>query len=530
MEGQYVDSRAVGDFVYVLVNNQNAVAPSPILIDTDNDPLTPGRYETREEYLARVMANPGALVEAALPEYTSTGPNGETVRTGLLNSPEDIYQPLVGGARNLLSVVSFSVTGNEPGLADTTAVYSTGASTIYASLDHFYVFDGDSTQEDGAVTRIMKFDWQPATGGIEFDATTTVPGTIINQFSADESGGYLRIATTVRNYQSGNWTGRDENMLFVLQEDDGVFEYVGGLQNLALDESIRSVRFMGNRAFITTFRDVDPLFAIDLSDPAHPESIGHITIPGFTSYMQLIDENHLLTVGRNTPYGGSGPTQVSLFDISDLLQPLRIAEYTFERFSTSEAELDHHAFGYYADFGLLAMPVSTDRVERVDLDGDGYRETSQTVREYQLAVFSVDVDAANAAERLTLESEIAHGTPVRRSGFIGDKLYSIADDSVKVVDIAAPGDVVAQLTIPPPAGSGDVVPIGTIDARYFSPIDVFPDQTDVILNFPGDIRIADMFPIVPQVVQAEDPLAAAIDRARNDLADRLHGAAGQRFL
>ena len=67
MEGQYVDSRAVGDFVYVLVNNANATAPGPIIVDTDNDPLTPGRYETREEYLARVMANPGALVEAALP-------------------------------------------------------------------------------------------------------------------------------------------------------------------------------------------------------------------------------------------------------------------------------------------------------------------------------------------------------------------------------------------------------------------------------------------------------------------------------
>ncbi len=378
----------------------------------------------------------------------------------------------------------------------------------------------------------MKFDWQPATGGIEFDATTTVPGTILNQFSADESGSYLRIATTVHNSMSGNWTSRDENMLFVLQEDDGVFEYVGGLQNLALDESIRSVRFLGDRAFITTFRDVDPLFAIDLYDPAHPEAIGHITIPGFSSYMQLIDQNHLLTVGRNTPYGGSGPTQVALFDISNLLQPRRIAEYTFERFSTSEAELDHHAFGYYADFGLLAMPVSTDRVERVDLDGDGYREASQTVHEFQLAVFSVDVNATNPADRLTLKSEIEHGTRVRRSGFIGDKLYSVADDSVKVVDIAAPGDVVAQLTIPPPAGSGDVVPIWTIDPRYidvtYAPptlTDVFPISIDVVWNPTNTLpNLKDV--LVPQVEQAEDPLAAAIKQVRNDLVNGLHAADG----
>ena len=220
------------------------------------------------------------------------------------------------------------------------------------------MFDTDVSREDGAVTRIMKFDWNPTTGGIEFAATTTVPGTIINQFSADESGSYLRIATTVSNYQSGNWSGRSENMLFVLQEDDGVLESVGGLQNLALNESMQSVRFLGNRAFVTTFRNVDPLFAIDLSDPTHPESIGHITIPGFTSYMQLIDQNHLLTIGQNTPGGSYGPTQVSLFDITDLTQPLRIAEYTFERFTTSEAQVDHHAFGYYAEHGLLAMPVA----------------------------------------------------------------------------------------------------------------------------------------------------------------------------
>src|SRR6185503_13549590 len=102
MDGAYVDSRAVGGFVYVLVNNANAVAPAPLLIDDDNDPLTPARYETRDAYLARVMANAGELVEGALPSYTATGPNGDTVRTGLLNSPEDIYQPLTDNARNLL--------------------------------------------------------------------------------------------------------------------------------------------------------------------------------------------------------------------------------------------------------------------------------------------------------------------------------------------------------------------------------------------------------------------------------------------
>jgi hypothetical protein len=502
MEGKYVDSRGVDDFVYVLVSNPNAYAPAPQIIDEDNDPATPGRYETREEYLARVTANPGLFVEAALPNYTSYGPDGEMVRTGLLNAPEDIYQPLVPNAFNLISVVSFDVEGDEPGLTDTSAVYSTGASAIYASLDNFYVFDQDYSREDGALTRIVKFDWEPADGGVEFAATTTVAGRILNQFSADENGPYLRIATTVANQSSGNWSGRDENMLFVLQENDGVMEFVGSLQNLALNETMRSVRFLGDRAFVTTFRDIDPLFAIDLTDPTRPESVGHITLPGFTSYMHLVDQNHLLTVGRNTPTGNSGPTQVSLFDISNLLQPLRIAEYTFERFSTSEAELDHHAFGYYAEHGLLGMPVARFFIERVDLDGDGYRETRRSVRRDDLAVFSVDVDAANPADRLDLETEIEHGTPVRRSGYIGDKLYSIANDSVKVVDVADLDTLIAELIVVEPPEEEDppvVVPLAGADLAA------------------GASELTTAFP----AVRTDARLVAAVNRARTDLAQRL---------
>src|SRR5262249_53773363 len=156
--------------------------------------------------------------------------------------------PLTGDASNLLSVVSFNVLGDEPGISHSTAVYDTYASTVYASLDHLYVLSGDSTTEDGAVTRILRFDWQPATGGIELNATATVPGTILNQFSIDESGPYLRIATTVWNWRGPIWGEID---LFVLTDDHGVLERVGELHNLSPGETVRSVRFMGDRAFVT---------------------------------------------------------------------------------------------------------------------------------------------------------------------------------------------------------------------------------------------------------------------------------------
>lgn len=500
MEGGYVDSRAVGDFVYVLVNNQEAVAPPPLVI-TDGDPAEPpvfpsGVYETREAYLARVTANPGEMVAAALPNYTAYGPDGKVVRTGLLNEPEGIYRPLDDDARSLISVVSFNIHSDEPGLAATAAVYTTGASTLYASLENFYVFDHDYSPEDGAQTRIMKFDWDPASGGIDFAASTTVAGSIVNQFSADEFDGYLRIATTIDNRGAGNWSDRAANQLFVLQEDQGVFEFVGSLQNLALDESIKSIRFTGDQAFVTTFRTIDPLFGLDLTDPANPRALGHLTLPGFATYMQFIDATHLLTVGQNTPAGVGGPTQVALYDVSDITHPRRIDEYTFERFSTSEAQVDHHAFGYFAVHGLLAIPTSRTFIERVDEDGDGYRETRKTVREDELSVLTIDVNAGSSAIALT--GEIPHDTAVRRSGYIDAYLYSASGDSVKVVRADDPGHVIAEVRLAEP---DDDPPV---------PID------------PGSLPATSPFP----ATTSDAALADAIHRAQADLAGRMHSASG----
>ena len=107
----------------------------------------------------------------------------------------------------------------------------------------------------------------------------------------------------------------------MLRDDGGLLEFVSGIKNLALDEPLQSVRFLGDRAFVTTFRTVDPLLALDLSDRLQPRSVGHVTLPGFNSYMQFLDDRYLLAVGRNAPPGGSGPTQVSLFDVQDLSHP-----------------------------------------------------------------------------------------------------------------------------------------------------------------------------------------------------------------
>ena len=444
-EGRYVQTRAIGDYVYVALTNE-AIAPEPEVI-TDDDGHS--FYETAEQYLARVQNAVGAFIDEVLPNFDSVNSAGEIVRSGLIHEPEDIYKPISAEATNIVSLVSINALNDEPGLAGSSGVYTTGASKIYASHEHFFIFEDiyGYGSEDGDATKILQFDWNAGDGSVSFSATGRVAGRMLNQFSADEHEGHLRIATTISNSGSGNWSGLSENDLFVLRDNGGLLEFTGSLQNLALGEAIQSVRFMGPRAFLVTFREVDPLFGLDVSDPTAPEAMGHLTLPGFSSYMQPIDDNHLLTVGKNTPIGFRGPTQVSLFDVSDLTQPIMVDEYTFERFSYSEAEADHHAFGYYARHGLLAVPSIRSHLVRSDEDGDGYAEATTWITDHELAVLAIDTSATPGSNQaIRLVSEIAHDSPVRRSGYIGDKLYSIAENSVHVVDVANPRVVIATAT------------------------------------------------------------------------------------
>jgi len=445
LDGTYVESRRMDNFVFLVLRNNEIRLPRPKPIcdsgedDGNGASLSTCVYESREQYIERMTTQMGSFLDSALPHYASYEPDGELARSGLLDAPEDLFQPVSPNGKSLVSVVSLNMGGDEPGIAASAGVFTSGADKIYGSRANLYVFDDEYASEDGPTTRIMKFDWDSETGAVEFAAKGQIAGRMLDQFSADEYDGYLRIATTISNAYAGNWSGRSENVLFVLRDDDGVLEFVGGMQNLALDESIRSVRFMGQRAFVTTFRDIDPLFAVDLSDPADPSAVGHVTMPGFNSYMQFIDETHILAVGRNTPIGNTGPTQVSLFDVGDLSQPRLIDRYTFERFSTSEAEADHHAFGWFAEHEVLAMPSTRGYWQRVDEDGDGFRETRAWIREDELCLFTIDVAATRQqGGGIRLLGEVAHESPVRRSAYIEDVLYSVAENSVQAVSIADP--------------------------------------------------------------------------------------------
>jgi inhibitor of cysteine peptidase len=210
-------------------------------------------------------------------------------------------------------------------------------------------------------------------GSIEYQGKGEVSGRLLNQFSMDEHNGYLRVATTVDaawDWRSGEQSSPSVNNVYVL---DSGMSVVGSLEDLAPGESIYSARFMGERAYLVTFKRVDPLFVIDLSDPSNPNLLGKLKIPGYSDYLHPYDENHLIGIGKDVDesidadkihedeavyYTAILGVKLSLFDVTDLANPQEIAKYVIgDRGTQSTATYDHKAFLFDKEKNLLVIPI-----------------------------------------------------------------------------------------------------------------------------------------------------------------------------
>src|SRR5262249_53411378 len=147
--------------------------------------------------------------------------------------------------------------------------------------------------------------------------------------------------------------------LFVMGQNGGWLDPAGDAGEIAPNESIHSVRFVDGRGYIVTFRQVDPLFVYNLSDPKNPNLLAALTIPGFSEYMHPLDANHLLTIGRaGTATGQTRGLQLQIFDVTNGANPIVQHKFTYtgSEYGNSEAEYDHKAFTYFDDKNLLAFP------------------------------------------------------------------------------------------------------------------------------------------------------------------------------
>ncbi len=248
---------------------------------------------------------------------------------------------------------------------------------------------------------------------INYENAGEVPGIVLNQFSMDENKGYFRIATTTGN----SWDDTSLNHLYVL---DNNLKIIGSVENLAQGERIYSARFIGERAYMVTFKQVDPLFVIDLSNPSNPEVLGYLKVTGFSTYLHPYDENHIIGIGREASEGGRAQgVKLALFDVSDVENPKEISKYEIkDGWSDSNALYDHKAFLFSKEKNLLVIPIShTQHIGGEYLYWQG------------AYVFNINLNGINFKGEISHNESDKYGNynnAVQRSLYMDDVLYTIS--------------------------------------------------------------------------------------------------------
>lgn len=277
---------------------------------------------------------------------------------------------------------------------------------------------------------------------IKHEASGEVQGSPLNQFSMDEHENYFRIATTQGN--SWNDNNPSSNNLYVL---DMNLDVVGKIEDIAPQERIYSVRFMQDRAYMVTFRNIDPLFVIDLHNPENPHILGKLKIPGYSDYLHPYDETHIIGLGKETEVDEkneraySQGVKLALFDVSDVENPREIAtEEIGDRGSDSEALRNHKAFLFDKEKGLLVIPVSVAKIDTEAAGDTLWKAWGSTI--FQGAY----VYSLNLEDGFKLRGKITHFTDddieksgywydynkrITRSLFIGDSLYTLSNQIIE---------------------------------------------------------------------------------------------------
>jgi uncharacterized secreted protein with C-terminal beta-propeller domain len=275
----------------------------------------------------------------------------------------DVFHPRVWSGSDTVTVTTL-----RPGsIGDATKVAVTGAgSEVYSSADRLYVtstdwntqpvvtddwIGPDSTTRSDIVRPDLKVRTQIHAFALDGDSTRyvasgVVDGRVRDRWSLDEYDGHLRVAVSWPS-RSGD-TG--ENGIVVLDEKDGRLEQVGQLAGLGVDEEIQSVRWFDDLAVVVTFRQMDPLYTIDLGDPTRPRRLGELKIPGFSAYLHPIGDDRLLGLGSDaTTQGQNLGAQAAVFDIADTSDARQVGRVTFGLDSWFEAADDPHAFTWLPD-------------------------------------------------------------------------------------------------------------------------------------------------------------------------------------
>jgi len=476
LSGSYINSRRIDGAAYTVVSFPEISFPGISTWPEGVPEYCPGdlssifrkgmiraMFEDLKEKNRAIIR--GTVITDWLPGLTDTVYTDGVPATSenLLGSCDGFYESGMTDGKSLVGIVAMALEALDP-LKTTTIVGRPGA--VYASRDALYIASrhqagngGWSYDYDAAVEQassVHKFALLSGTAEAAYLASGVVKGNVLNQFSMDEKDGFLRIATTTGHVPDPNV----HSTVSVLADAGGSLKIVGQVDGIAPTEDIRSARFSGDKGFIVTFKKTDPLFVLDMSDPRNPRIAGELKIPGFSTYMHLMDDTHILSIGYDADDQGSFAwfqgIQLQIFDIADMTNPtLTFKELIGTRGSTSDATTNHMAFNYFPPRDVLAIPM-------IICEGGSGGSFGDLMTFSGLLVYHVTV-----GEGFSLLGGISHEEPetpetyhyacgnwwtdsnskVKRSIIMDDYVFSVADDLIKISTLTDVGAEIGSIPL-----------------------------------------------------------------------------------
>jgi uncharacterized secreted protein with C-terminal beta-propeller domain len=378
LDGGYVDARLVGSTARIVVSSQVPTKlPFEQPVDSTNAALATARSHNQSVVRSSRLGS-------WLPTYTIRRAGRPAQAARPLVQCRNVDRPQKFSGLGMLTVLTVDVA---KGLVPVDSVsVMTDARIVYASPDNLYLATErwsarplpatpmEPRPSASVTTAVHRFDISdPAR--TRYRGSGQVSGYLLNQWSLSEYNGVLRVVST----SAPAWfdsSDSSESTLTTLRPGDGALTQIGQVGNLGKGERVYAVRYVGPTAYVVTFKQVDPLYTVDLKEPTNPRVLGELELPGYSAYLHPIGADLLLGIGQDvTPEGRLAGTQLSLFDVSDLRHPTRIAHATLGP-GWSAAESDHHAFLFWPPTGLLVVPFDqravgyhVGRAQGIDLVG-----------------------------------------------------------------------------------------------------------------------------------------------------------------
>jgi uncharacterized secreted protein with C-terminal beta-propeller domain len=399
--GGYLDARMVGDTVRLVVQS------SPKLVF----PNLRGKHSTKERTARNREVIEHAPLSAWLPTYDVTAHGRTTTNTVPCT---DVSHPAHYTGRSLLTVFSVNLSGD---LSNPQPLsLATDGASVYASTSSLYVAAARPTKDRGELTQLDRFDITGSSKPV-YLGSNMVSGTLLDSYSMSEYNGALRVVTT-----SGSWSNRASTAVYVLDADS--LKVLGSVGGLGRGEQVHAVRFLGALAYVVTYESVDPLYVLDLHDPAHPALAGSLTITGYSDYLHPVSDGRLLGIGESVNSRGIvDGLQVSLFDVDSPQHPTRLSRVT-QKHTPSETPIDPHAFLYWPARRLAVIPI------------DSWNERQSG------AALAVHVDGNHLSVVGTIRNPSvstadSYDTGIERTLVIGNDIWTMSSSGLQVSDLGS---------------------------------------------------------------------------------------------